>query len=245
MLAAVLGSPVAHSLSPVLHNAAYRALGLDGWSYSLHECHEAELSTFVEGLGREWAGLSLTMPLKRVTLEVADEVDPLAAAVGAANTLVLAGRRTAHNTDVFGIGATLGVVAGRAVVLGAGGTAQSALAALRERGITDVEVLVRDVRRTDGAAGHGRAPRRHPAVLRRAERPRAGVRRARRRRRRRLDTPPGRRGRAHPARCGGGGARRGLRAVAHPVRGRGARGGRARGAAGWRCCCTRPPHRSS
>ena len=149
MLAAVLGSPVAHSLSPVLHNAAYRALGLDDWSYSLHECREAELPAFVDGLGPEWAGLSLTMPLKRVTLEVADEVDPLAAAVGAANTLVLAGRRTAHNTDVFGIGATLGVVAGRAVVLGAGGTAQSALAALRERGITDVEVLVRDVRRTE------------------------------------------------------------------------------------------------
>jgi shikimate dehydrogenase len=132
----------------VLHNAAYRALGLDGWSYGLHECREAELAAFVDGLGPEWAGLSLTMPLKRVTLEVADHVDPLAAAVGAANTLVLTGRRTAHNTDVIGIGSALGQVAGRAVVLGAGGTAQSALAALRERGITDVDVLVRDLART-------------------------------------------------------------------------------------------------
>ena len=148
MLAAVLGSPVAHSLSPVLHNAAYDALGLTGWSYGCHECREPELAGFVAGLGPDWAGLSLTMPLKRVTLEVADEVDALAAAVGAANTLVLTGRRTAYNTDVVGIGATLGDVSGRAVVLGAGGTAQSALAALREHGIDDVTVLVRDLGRT-------------------------------------------------------------------------------------------------
>ena len=149
MLAAVLGSPVAHSLSPVLHNAAYRALGLTDWSYGLHECREPELAGFVDGLGPEWAGLSCTMPLKRVTLDVADEVDALAAAVGAANTLVLTGRRTAYNTDVVGIGATLGDISGRAVVLGAGGTSQAALAALREAGIEDVTVLVRDLGRTD------------------------------------------------------------------------------------------------
>ena len=149
MLAAVLGSPVAHSLSPVLHNAAYAALGLTDWSYGLHECREPELAVFVDGLGPEWAGLSCTMPLKRVTLEVADEVDALAAAVGAANTLVLTGRRTAYNTDVVGIGATLGDISGRAVVLGAGGTSQAALAALREAGIEDVTVLVRDLGRTE------------------------------------------------------------------------------------------------
>jgi len=151
MLAAVLGSPVAHSLSPVLHNAAYRALGLTDWSYGLHECREPELAGFVDGLGPEWAGLSCTMPLKRVTLDVADDVDELAAAVGAANTLVLTGRRTAYNTDVVGIGTTLGpdISTGRAVVLGAGGTAQAALAALREAGVEDVTVLVRDLGRTD------------------------------------------------------------------------------------------------
>ena len=149
MLAAVLGSPVAHSLSPVLHNAAYAALGLTDWSYGLHECREPELAGFVDGLGPEWAGLSLTMPLKRVTLDVADEVDELAGAIGAANTLVLTGRRTAYNTDIVGIGATLGDVSGRAVVLGAGGTAQAALAALREAGVEDVTVLVRDLGRTD------------------------------------------------------------------------------------------------
>jgi len=147
MRAAVLGSPVAHSLSPVLHTAAYRALALEGWSYGLHECDEAALPAFVAGLGPEWAGLSLTMPLKRVALEVADDVDGLAAAIGAANTLVLRGPRTAYNTDVAGIAAALGPVSGRAVVLGAGGTAQAALAALRDHGVTDVDVLVRDLDR--------------------------------------------------------------------------------------------------
>jgi shikimate dehydrogenase len=156
MRAAVLGFPVAHSLSPVLHTAAYAALGLDDWRYELHECDEAGLAGFVAGLDREWAGLSLTMPLKRVALDVAAEASPLATATGAANTLVLRdGRRFADNTDVAGIAAALqgagvggaGTGAGRAVVLGAGGTAQAALAALHELGISDVDVLVRSVER--------------------------------------------------------------------------------------------------
>jgi shikimate dehydrogenase len=154
MRAAVLGSPVAHSLSPVLHTAAYRALGLDGWSYDLHECDEAGLAGFVAGLDCGWAGLSLTMPLKRAVLCLAEEVSSTAAAIGAANTLVLTeGRRFADNTDVVGIvaalrGAGLGGpgpgAGGRAVVLGAGGTAQAALAALRDLGVDDVTVLVRN-----------------------------------------------------------------------------------------------------
>ncbi len=148
MRAAVLGSPIAHSLSPVLHRAAYRALGLTGWDYQKHECAEPELPGFVAGLGADWAGLSLTMPLKRVALEVAEEVSALAAATGAANTLVFTGgRRYADNTDVAGIVATLRGAGfdtgGRAVVLGAGGTAQAALAALRELGVAEIEVLVR------------------------------------------------------------------------------------------------------
>ncbi|MGH3613741.1 MAG: shikimate dehydrogenase, partial [Pseudonocardia sp.] len=102
--AAVLGSPIAHSLSPVLHHAAYAALGLDGWNYGAHECDESGLGGFVAGLGPEWAGLSLTMPLKRVALEVADQVSALAAATGAANTLVAGpGGWVADNTDVAGI----------------------------------------------------------------------------------------------------------------------------------------------
>src|SRR5262245_39596983 len=104
--AAVLGCPIRHSLSPTLHCAAYAALGLTGWRYDAVECNEAALPVFVERLGPEWIGLSLTMPLKRVALTVAEEVSPLASAVGAANTLVLGQsgqRRRAENTDVTGI----------------------------------------------------------------------------------------------------------------------------------------------
>jgi shikimate dehydrogenase len=147
MHAAVLGSPVGHSLSPALHTAAYAALGLDDWDYTAHECTEDALAAFVDGLDDSWAGLSLTMPLKRVALDVATEVSPLAAAIGAANTLVLGGRRYVDNTDVAGIVGALGPVTGRAVVLGAGGTAQAVLAALRELGIEQVDVLVRDLAR--------------------------------------------------------------------------------------------------
>ena len=147
MRAAVLGRPVGHSLSPVLHTAAYAALGLD-WAYTAIDCGEDELPRVLAGLGPDWAGLSLTMPLKRAALAVADDVDPLAAAVGAANTLVLGGRRVAYNTDVAGIVAALreaGLSApGSAVVLGSGGTAQAALAALAALGVREPVVLVRD-----------------------------------------------------------------------------------------------------
>jgi shikimate dehydrogenase len=147
--AAVLGSPIAHSLSPVLHRAAYAELGLTGWRYERIECREAGLAALVDGLGPDWAGLSLTMPLKRAVLTVTDRVSPLAAAIGSANTLVLDGAdRYVDNTDVAGMIVSLreagvdGVQ--RAAILGAGGTAQAALAVLRELGVTEPEVLVRD-----------------------------------------------------------------------------------------------------
>jgi shikimate dehydrogenase len=149
--AAVLGTPIRHSLSPTLHRAAYTALGLTGWCYDAVECDEAALPAFVERLDSEWAGLSLTMPLKRVALTVADEVSVLARAVGAANTLILGHRgapRRAENTDVAGILTALREAGvdrvGAAVILGAGGTAQAALAALRELGETAPTVLVRN-----------------------------------------------------------------------------------------------------
>ncbi|HVL86105.1 MAG TPA: shikimate dehydrogenase [Pseudonocardia sp.] len=150
--AAVLGKPVHHSLSPVLHTAAYAALGLDGWRYDRHECDEDALARFVDGLGPEWAGLSLTMPLKRVALEIAHSASPAAAAIGAANTLVPRdGGWFADNTDVVGIAEALreaGVErVGRGVVLGAGGTAQAALAALQRLGEGAPTVLVREPRR--------------------------------------------------------------------------------------------------
>jgi len=133
--AAVLGRPIAHSLSPVIHNAGYAAAGLTGWSYTAIECAEAELPDRVAGLGPEWAGLSLTMPLKEAALGVAAEVSPVAVAVGAANTLVRRpdGSWSADNTDVSGMVDVLtgaGVAPGaEVVVLGAGGTARAVLAA--------------------------------------------------------------------------------------------------------------------
>lgn len=152
--AAVLGSPIKHSLSPVLHSAAYQALELHDWRYDMIECDEAGLPALIGGMGPEWAGLSLTMPLKRVALTAADEVTPLARAVGAANTLVFsaAGGTLAGNTDVVGMAEALreaGVTGvGRAVILGAGGTAQGALATLRELGHHSPTVVVRNLART-------------------------------------------------------------------------------------------------
>ena len=155
MKAAVLGSPIAHSLSPVLHRAGYAALGLDGWSYTAIECSEAGLPGLVGSCGPDWAGLSLTMPLKRAVLPLLDTVDPLAADVGGANTVVFAGgQRHGYNTDVAGLVAALadaGVTApSSAVILGAGATACSALAALRDTGLRAVTVAVRDPGRAAG-----------------------------------------------------------------------------------------------
>lgn len=151
--AAVLGSPIGHSLSPVLHLAAYDALDLPDWRYQAVDCDEHRLRPFLSALDEEWVGLSLTMPLKRLALECSDEVSPLAAAVGAANTMLRreGGRWFAANTDVGGMVDALreaGVERpANAVVLGAGGTAQAALAALRELGVPDPVVLVRDLDR--------------------------------------------------------------------------------------------------
>ena len=131
--AAVVGKPIAHSLSPVIHNAGYAAAGLDGWSYTRIECAAAELADLVAGLGPEWAGLSVTMPGKEAALAVAAEVSPVAAAVGAANTLVRRpdGSWYADNTDVTGMVEVLTVAGGgtgaTVTVLGAGGTARAAL----------------------------------------------------------------------------------------------------------------------
>ncbi|MEU3307583.1 shikimate dehydrogenase [Nocardiopsis sp. NPDC055551] len=154
MRAAVLGSPVAHSLSPILHTAAYAEMGLVEWSYGRFECDEKGLAPFLSGLDDDWAGLSLTMPLKRRAMELAARVSDLSIQVGGANTMLRDGNGwSAHNTDVEGIAVALGeagVIAPRdTVVLGAGATAASALAALRELGeIGAVTVLARSTART-------------------------------------------------------------------------------------------------
>lgn len=154
MKAAVLGSPIAHSLSPVLHRAAYQALGLTGWSYEAVECGEADLPGLLAACGPEWAGLSLTMPLKRTVLPLLDRTDPLAAEVGAANTVVFTdGLRCGYNTDVAGMIAALagaGGDSGSVLILGAGATACSALATVRGLGGGEATVAVRDPARAGG-----------------------------------------------------------------------------------------------
>lgn len=147
--AAVLGSPIAHSLSPVLHRAAYEELGLADWSYDRFEVDEEGLPAFLDQLGPEWAGLSLTMPLKRAVIPLLDEISDTAASVEAVNTVVLTedGRRTGDNTDIPGMVAALrehGVEqVESAAVLGAGATASSALAALARVCTGEVVAYVR------------------------------------------------------------------------------------------------------
>lgn len=145
--AAVLGSPIAHSLSPLLHRAAYRALELD-WQYDAIEVAADGLPAFATTLTPEWAGLSLTMPLKVAVLPLLHDRSDLVNTTGAANTVILRdGRLSGHNTDVAGIVAALresGVTqAARPMVLGGGATARSALAALAELGCVLPTLVVR------------------------------------------------------------------------------------------------------
>jgi shikimate dehydrogenase len=150
--AAVLGSPIAHSRSPQLHLAAYRALGLTDWTYDRIECTADELPSLVGGFGPEWVGVSVTMPGKFAALRFADERTIRAELVGSANTLVRtdAGWR-ADNTDVDGVTGALGAAlegnpsdVERAAVLGSGGTAPAALVGLVELGTADVSIVSRN-----------------------------------------------------------------------------------------------------
>ena len=149
MRAAVLGRPVAHSLSPLLHRTAYAALGLTDWQYDALDLGAEDLPVLLAGLGQEWRGFSVTMPCKQAAVDVADEVAPLPRLLHAANTLVhtRAGWR-AENTDVTGIGTALTAAgvddAPAAAVIGAGGTAAAAAVALASLGARHVEVVVRE-----------------------------------------------------------------------------------------------------
>lgn len=146
--AAVLGSPVAHSRSPQLHLAAYRAQGLEDWTYDRIECTAEELPSLVGSFGPEWVGVSVTMPGKFAALRFADERTERAELVGSANTLVRTGKGwRADNTDVDGVAGALrgGHVRDirRALVLGSGGTAPAAVVALAGLGARAITVVAR------------------------------------------------------------------------------------------------------
>lgn len=141
----MLGRPIAHSKSPDLHLAAYRALGLDDWTYERIDCGAEELAGVVGGFGPEWVGVSVTMPGKFAALRFADERTERAELVGSANTLVRTptGWR-ADNTDVDGVTGALGSASGRALVCGSGGTAPAAVVGLAGLGVTGITVVARD-----------------------------------------------------------------------------------------------------
>lgn len=145
----MLGDPITHSLSPVLHRAGYEALGLE-WSYDAHRVPSGGLPDFLAGLGPDWRGLSLTMPLKREALGLVDRLTDRARLAGAVNTLLLEddGTRAGDNTDLPGAAAAIrertSLPLASAAILGGGATAASIGLALADLGVTSIEVLVRD-----------------------------------------------------------------------------------------------------
>jgi shikimate dehydrogenase len=144
----VLGSPIAHSRSPDLHLAAYRALGLADWTYQRIECGAEELPDVVGGFGPEWVGVSVTMPGKFAALRFADERAERAELVGSANTLLRTPRGwRADNTDIDGVTGALGTAGtpkGPAVVSGSGGTAPAVVVGLADLRVSDITVVARN-----------------------------------------------------------------------------------------------------
>lgn len=147
--AAVLGSPISHSRSPDLHRAAYAALGLE-WQYDAIECTTEQFPEFLARLDEQWRGLSLTMPLKEVVLEIVEDVEATARMVRSANTVWRQDSSSswrATNTDIAGIRSALaeaGVGAVQRVrILGAGATARSAVDAAIGMGATSIVIHAR------------------------------------------------------------------------------------------------------
>ena len=144
----VWGDPIAHSLSPRIHAAAYALLGWD-WTYGRRRVGAADFRRELESLDGSFRGLSLTFPLKTAAFAAATRCDRPAELTGAVNTLVLRrGERLGFNTDVGGIVADvrahgLGAVE-TARIVGAGATATSALVALAQLGARAVEVVARN-----------------------------------------------------------------------------------------------------
>lgn len=156
---AVLGSPISHSLSPVLHNKAFELLGISG-RYESIEVQSGHLANFLREQGSEFDYLSLTMPLKEEVLEIADEarieIDSLSSRIQSVNTLIKKDQSwSATSTDGSGFVKAL-ANAGydhfkSVLILGAGGTARAVAGALDE--IADeVTVMGRSVRRNAGIA---------------------------------------------------------------------------------------------
>ncbi|HKQ70221.1 MAG TPA: shikimate dehydrogenase [Polyangiaceae bacterium] len=145
---AVFGHPIAHSVSPAMHKAAFRALGLTHVYEAVDVPDLQQLQAMVNSV-REgfFAGANVTVPHKRAVLQMVDRVDPSAEVLGAANTLVRnRGRVIAYNTDAAGLADDLreqGAVGRTAAVIGAGGAAKAAVAACLAIGANVVGVTTR------------------------------------------------------------------------------------------------------
>ncbi|UDY22164.1 shikimate dehydrogenase [Nocardioides sp. Kera G14] len=164
---AVIGDPVEHSLSPVIHQAAYDAVGLSDWSYSAIRVDAGAVGEFLSSLAGDVVGLSVTAPHKREALARAATVTDRASLAGGANTLVRRGEGwAADNTDLPGAVAAIGErfdgALHHAVILGGGATAASVGLALAELGVTAIEVAVREAARAaetvTAIAAHPSAP---------------------------------------------------------------------------------------
>ena len=149
MKAAVLGSPIAHSLSPALHNAAYQELGID-IDYTAIDTPIEALAQRISQLSDDDVGYSLTMPLKRDVLTLVSEWSPLVEQTGCANTVYRnsQGKWALENTDIFGITNTIrqaGIEAIEcATIIGSGATGRSALSALNHLGVREVTCIARN-----------------------------------------------------------------------------------------------------
>lgn len=147
MRAAVLGSPISHSLSPVLHRAAYQALGLQH-TYEAIEVNVEGFRAFIDSLDKGWLGLSLTMPLKEIAFTVADVVSETALLTQSINTLTFANGIHAENTDVYGICAAIKESVpdpmATGFIFGSGATARSAIMSCSELGISSIVLVARN-----------------------------------------------------------------------------------------------------
>lgn len=158
-LAGILGWPVGHSKSPRLHNHWLALHGIDGAYVPLPAAPDrlAEVVRLLPHLN--FAGANVTVPHKEAVLELVDDVHPLAARIGAVNTLVIGadGRLSGRNTDAAGFLLNLkdvrpSPVSGPVVILGAGGAARAACAALLEDGVAEIRLVNRSLERASQLA---------------------------------------------------------------------------------------------
>ncbi len=159
LLAGIFGYPIGHSISPAIHNAAFRRFGIDA-VYEAWETTPDRLAAGVSALrGEKRLGGNVTVPHKQAVIEHLDEVDDLAARIGAVNTIVSQnGRLTGFNTDALGFINSLRSEAGMSVaglevvLIGAGGAARAAAYALADEGVGELAIANRTAERAESLA---------------------------------------------------------------------------------------------